>query len=222
MKKTFSFLFGLIIFVELPMFCWGFNDYEGYTSNAARLIYLLIMIFLTIWVAFFVPDGGRSAGKGKKNMEAHKFSVIFLQIVSLAIVAIAPYSDGHGYLIFPDLAVLRFVGNLFVLIGFVTMNLAVIALGRQFSIDVTIQENHKLITTGPYSLVRHPRYTGIIVFFLGVALTFTSWIALILVVATFAALIWRIRDEEKLMYEEFGKDWESYKTKTYFLIPFIY
>lgn len=83
-------------------------------------------------------------------------------------------------------------------------------LGKQFSLQVTIQENHKLITEGPYRCIRNPRYLGIVLFNLG--------LALILVVV----LLWRIRDEEALMHQTFGVVWEAYTTRSWHLIPYVY
>jgi protein-S-isoprenylcysteine O-methyltransferase Ste14 len=102
------------------------------------------------------------------------------------------------------------------------MNAAVVTLGRQFSIDVTIQKNHKLITGGIYRFIRHPRYLGIMMFMSGISLVFRSWISVFLSVLTAAILIWRINDEERLMHREFGGVWENYRSKSRRLIPFIY
>jgi protein-S-isoprenylcysteine O-methyltransferase Ste14 len=78
------------------------------------------------------------------------------------------------------------------------------------------------VTDGPYRYLRHPRYFGIIVFAKGIALVFRSEVGLILVVALFLVLLWRIRDEETLMREEFGPEWEAYAQKSWGLIPFVY
>jgi protein-S-isoprenylcysteine O-methyltransferase Ste14 len=114
------------------------------------------------------------------------------------------------------------VGLILSLSGFLLMNWSVIILGKQFSVDVTIQDNHKLITNGSYKYIRHPRYSGIIVFFTGISLIFLSWISLIIVLLLILVLLWRIGDEEKLMQLEFNKDWEAYKKRTFSLIPYIY
>ncbi len=102
------------------------------------------------------------------------------------------------------------------------MNWAEDALGKQFSVQVTIQEGHQLVTGGPFRFLRHPRYLSIITFNVGIALVFRSGLALVLVAALILVLLWRIHDEEALMHEEFGKDWEAYSARSWRLIPYVF
>jgi protein-S-isoprenylcysteine O-methyltransferase Ste14 len=113
-----------------------------------------------------------------------------------------------------------------------------------FRWEVSIQERHKLITSGPYSVVRHPSYTGvllygigndIIVFAKGTVLrecsvpsygSWVQWIIWILVafrtVMPFV-LFWRTQSEDTLLKKEFGKEWEGWAARTrYRVIPFIF
>ena len=52
---------------------------------------------------------------------------------------------------------------------------AIITLGRFFTVDVTIEKDHELIQRGPFRVVRHPSYTGVLLAFVGVALSFRNW-----------------------------------------------
>ena len=96
------------------------------------------------------------------------------------------------------------------------------ALAKQFSIEVTLQIDHKLIQSGPYKVIRHPRYLGILVFFTGISLTFRSLLGIMLVMVLAAVLVWRVFAEEKMMHQEFGKEWEAYRAKTWRLIPYLF
>jgi protein-S-isoprenylcysteine O-methyltransferase Ste14 len=102
------------------------------------------------------------------------------------------------------------------------MHWAVACLDKQFSVQVTIQEDHRLVTDGPYRYLRHPRYAGVIMVFLGISLVFRSWLALPLVGTLALVLIWRIQDEEALLRREIGSDWEAYSKTTWRLIPFVF
>ena len=95
-------------------------------------------------------------------------------------------------------------------------------LAKQFSIEVTLQNDHQLIQSGPYKFIRHPRYLGILTFFVGISLTFRSLLGVFIVIALVGVLIWRIFAEEKLMRQAFGKEWEEYQSKTWRLIPFVF
>jgi protein-S-isoprenylcysteine O-methyltransferase Ste14 len=97
-----------------------------------------------------------------------------------------------------------------------------LALGRQYSADVTIQKEHHLITSGVYRLIRHPRYLGVIALSTGVSCVFRSWIGLLTSLFFVAVLIFRIKDEEATMHKEFGVQWEAYVKRSWRLIPYIY
>jgi protein-S-isoprenylcysteine O-methyltransferase Ste14 len=65
-------------------------------------------------------------------------------------------------------------------------------------------------------------YLGLIVCPAGVGLAFGSWIGIALPLLLTALFVWRIADEEKLMYREFGERWEAYCRRTWRLVPFVY
>jgi len=102
------------------------------------------------------------------------------------------------------------------------MNWAEASLGKQFSVQVTLQDGHRLVTDGLYRYLRHRRYLGIIGFNVGIALVFHSWLALVFVAGLVLVLLWRIHDEELLMRQAFGVEWETYTRRSWRLIPFVY
>jgi protein-S-isoprenylcysteine O-methyltransferase Ste14 len=221
-RKLLSFSMGSAVFSGLPFVGWGLGDPQGFLQNSARAGYVLMMLVLMILVVLFVPEEGRGSGVGKKLVNRQKWAVTLLQILSLAIVIYGPYCDRRELAVMGDGMAVRWVGLGTVFFGFALMNWAVITLKNQFSVDVTIQENHQLITTGPYSYIRHPRYLGLILFLSGTSLVFRSWMALIFAVASVLVLIWRIRDEENLMRQEFTDTWEEYTKRSWRLIPYVY
>ena len=78
------------------------------------------------------------------------------------------------------------------------------------------------MTTGLYRYVRHPRYLGAVLTGFGLALTFRSWIGLLVATAFIGVIALRIRDEEAFMQQEFGPEWEAYCQHSWRLIPFLY
>ncbi len=93
-------------------------------------------------------------------------------------------------------------------------------LGRNWSPAPALKENHELVTTGPYALLRHPIYTGVILAVLGSALVSPPWfITLIIVIAIFA---WRTQVEERIMMKEFPKDYAEYRKHTWRLVPYVW
>jgi protein-S-isoprenylcysteine O-methyltransferase Ste14 len=222
LRKITSFLVGVIIFSFLPLIGWGLNDISGFIQNPFRLAYIIMMAILSVFVVIFVPNEGRSRGEGKKLVKRQKISLLFLQIIPPFIVLLSPFFERRGIGLFKENDIIRLSALVISFLGFILMNWSVMVLGRQFSVDVTIQDDHKLVTNGPYKYIRHPRYLGIIVFFTGVSLVFLSQFSMILTLVLLLVLLWRIKDEEDLMRREFKKNWEEYKKRTYSLIPFVF
>jgi len=94
-------------------------------------------------------------------------------------------------------------------------------LGANWSRSVTIKQNHELITTGPYAVVRHPIYTGILVGFLGSVIALSQVRGLIAFALVFVALWVKLRMEEQWMRSQFGQTYVSYAQHTAALVPWL-
>jgi protein-S-isoprenylcysteine O-methyltransferase Ste14 len=97
---------------------------------------------------------------------------------------------------------------------------AVRTLGKQWSLAARVLEGHSLITTGPYSVVRNPIYTGMFGMLLATGLAISHWIGLLLAVIVFAiGTVVRVRSEEKLLREAFGAEFEVYARRVPAVVP---
>lgn len=92
-------------------------------------------------------------------------------------------------------------------------------LGKYWSGEVTIREDHKLIRSGPYTYIRHPIYTGMILALGGTALAVGKYRALLGFAVFAVGLVLKARREESMLAEEFGPAFEEHKQKTGFLLP---
>jgi protein-S-isoprenylcysteine O-methyltransferase Ste14 len=95
-------------------------------------------------------------------------------------------------------------------------------LGRNWSRSVTIKQGHELITTGPYAVVRHPIYTGILTGFLGMAIAISQVRGFIVFVLIFLAFWIKFRMEEKWMRSQFGEAYATYAHQTAALVPYLF
>ena len=116
-------------------------------------------------------------------------------------------------------------------------------LGQYFTYELAILKEHKLVTTGPYDWVRHPSYSAIILFMIGIAFTHLGggswWVECGLegtalgrimlaawTVTTFGGValsVSRVKKEDKILRDEFKGEWEAWRERTpYALIPFCY
>jgi len=95
-------------------------------------------------------------------------------------------------------------------------------LGRYWSGIITLKEGHKLITTGPYRIVRHPIYTGWLAAALGTALTAGTSVGFLCVALLTISFVIKLRREEKLLTSEFGDEYRRFKQAVpKALIPFV-
>jgi len=96
-----------------------------------------------------------------------------------------------------------------------------VVLGGNWSASVTLKEGHEIIRSGPYRLIRHPIYTGLIVALAGSALACGEWRGPIAFVIAVGALWRKLRVEERWLTAEFGARYSDYRRQTRALIPFI-
>jgi protein-S-isoprenylcysteine O-methyltransferase Ste14 len=94
-------------------------------------------------------------------------------------------------------------------------------LGRNWSRSVTIKQDHELIVSGPYALVRHPIYTGLMAGLMGTAVAVDA-VRGVLALALFAIPFWiKLRLEEEWMREQFGAAYEAYSRRVAALVPYV-
>jgi protein-S-isoprenylcysteine O-methyltransferase Ste14 len=95
-------------------------------------------------------------------------------------------------------------------------------LGQNWSAAVTIKEEHRLVRSGPYALVRHPIYAGILVAMLGTALAVGEVRGLVAVVLALIAWVRKSRIEEEWLLRHFGEEYARYRHQVKALIPLVY
>ena len=95
-------------------------------------------------------------------------------------------------------------------------------LATNWSRSVTIKEGHELIQTGPYALIRHPIYTGILAGFLGTAIALSQVRGFLGFVLIFLVLWAKLRMEEQWMRSQFGETYATYVQHTAALVPYLF
>jgi protein-S-isoprenylcysteine O-methyltransferase Ste14 len=95
-------------------------------------------------------------------------------------------------------------------------------LGRNWSSEVTIKQGHELITSGPYAVVRHPIYTGILAGFLGTAIALSQVRGFVGLALVFLGFWLKLRMEEQWMRSQFGETYVGYAHQTAALVPYLF
>ncbi len=94
-----------------------------------------------------------------------------------------------------------------------------VALGKQWSPQLQLRKQHQLVTTGPYRRIRHPLYTAMLGYGLGLALVTANWVFVALVVVMVAWLPPRVSREEQMMIGQFGDEYRAYMQRTGRFLP---
>jgi protein-S-isoprenylcysteine O-methyltransferase Ste14 len=108
--------------------------------------------------------------------------------------------------------------------GSVWLTMAAIrTLGKQWNLRAAIVEDHRLVTGGPYRIVRHPIYLGMLGMLVATGLSFSRWPALIAGLAfAIAGTTIRVRNEESLLRDAFGREFEEYRRTVPAFLPGLY
>jgi protein-S-isoprenylcysteine O-methyltransferase Ste14 len=163
----------------------------------------------------------RSKSTDRQNEDKNSISIIWVTIIVASSLAVLISIKTH-LPIYSNSSV-QYVGVVIIFIGIIIRLFAVFTLGRFFTVDVTIRQDHKIKKDGLYKYLRHPSYLASLVSFIGMGLTFNNWLSfLLLVVAILIAFLYRIKIEERVLIQHFGSEYIEYKKATNALIPFIY
>jgi protein-S-isoprenylcysteine O-methyltransferase Ste14 len=193
---------------------------EVLTSDLAAAIFLLVyflMLLTEIIGGVVIPKKRRHGTEIKKK---EKGSGRLLS-VSVVVSFIAAYSLAlSGIALLPSWVF--YLGIVIIIIGILLRQWSIAVLGRFFSGEVGIQEGQKVVDRGPYRLVRHPSYTGVLLILVGVGLAFQSWAAVLVTLLMFSlAYGYRMHAEEKVLTLELGEEYVEYSKRTKKLIPYI-
>ena len=121
-----------------------------------------------------------------------------------------------------SLSTLNIAGLFLFVIGFSIELVGQITLRRFYSSTLVIKDDHQLITNGIYRFIRHPMYLGVIMAAVGLAAFSLSLGGIVIMLALIPVFLIRIKIEERMLIDEFGEAYRTYRKKARKLLPFIY
>ncbi len=189
-------------------------------------IHIFILTALTVlWIAFeialIVRDKFR--GKGKTTRDRGTIYINFVTIT--AGMTIAGFLGHLSQFYFPggQSAAVFYIGVAVMLLGLALRVWSIITLGASFRTTVEIDRDQQVMNRGPYRLIRHPSYSGLLLICCGYGIAIQNWLSLLIVIVLpLAALLYRIRIEEAVLVSSLGPDYVTYKNRTKKLIPWIW
>jgi len=190
-------------------------------SSMLGLVYFASELLLTITRR----SRSKTGTKQDKSTLGMIWVVIALSIVAGGFVAQSRFLRDHGLWMFelPHGRAVNVVAVVLFAAGLILRWWSIVTLGRFFTVDVTIEKDHELVERGPFRWVRHPSYTGVLLAFLGWALTLRNWAAIaVVLVPIFVALVRRMNVEEEALSKALGVRYREYIRRTKRLMPGIY
>jgi protein-S-isoprenylcysteine O-methyltransferase Ste14 len=174
------------------------------------------------WLAYWIIAARNVKPTRRREAYASRLGHTALTVLAAALLAFSgqPFEWLDASFL-PETTVAYWLGLLMVAVGLAFAVWARVHLGRNWSGRVTVKEDHELIRSGPYGLVRHPIYTGMLFAILGTAIAFGEWRGLIAFGLLSLSLVLKLRMEERFMRETFGERYVRYATATPALIPFV-
>lgn len=163
-----------------------------------------------------LPDQKAIEHEGKALFAFRLVSWFVMMGILVSYALNLPWLDAF-HIVFPDW--LRWAGFALGLISILFWTWTQMALGEEWSAQLQLREGHYLVTSGPYTHIRHPMYTGIAGFGLGVALVAANWIFVALASLVIIGLALRIPKEEKMLIDEFGEEYRAYMRRTGSWLP---
>ncbi|MFX1388757.1 MAG: methyltransferase family protein [Promethearchaeota archaeon] len=216
-KKILLFVFVYLIYQNIFYIIFIPEIY----SNSIYVLYLITAYMFTLGDTII-----RSIPEEKSTSKI--FDILILTMLLLAPFFLIAAFFENSLLIsqvipFWDNIIISYVGFIFFITGSLTIFVARIQLGRLGTAELKTEEDHQLFTEGVYKYIRNPMYSGGLIATIGFCLVFRCIITLIIMfLYTFLIYRMRIKEEERILLEKFGKEFEAYKRRTKKLIPYLY
>ena len=177
-------------------------------------IFVVLSIFF--WLLVFIYWIVKSRDKGILNEIAGLAKLFFSGLV-LHIPEFIPFK----YFSYKQFFLTQIAGLLIISFGVFICIWARECLSQNWSGKVIIQREHALIKNGPYKIIRHPIYSGVLIMMFGSSIIIGNILGFIWVLFCFIGLYRKSKQEEDLLEKEFGKDYNEYKMDTKMIIPKI-
>jgi protein-S-isoprenylcysteine O-methyltransferase Ste14 len=207
--------FGIVLFIP----AWTLNYWQAW---------IFIVVFMTsanaigVYLSIKNPqllERRKKVGPAAEQSTAQKIIMSLTLIGVIALLVFSAFDHRFAWSLVPPY--ISLVGDVLVALGFL-IDFFVLKENSYGASTIQTVEDQKVISTGPYALVRHPMYAGALVMVMGAPLALGSWWGLAVLALITPVLIWRILDEEKLLMNDLPRYIEYIQKVRYRLVPYLW
>ena len=195
---------------------------QSMPAEVSHLLAYLWAAFGVYWIGTAVLKRGASKAESQQPRESRFYRPLRLLILAVTFSLLFWQRTAAGFLgarFIPSSAAVSSVGFAAALIGLAVALWARVRLGQYWSDKVMLQDDHRLIRSGPYAYMRHPIYTGVLLGVAGTALVLGEVRGIVAFVMLLVNYSIKAKREEKILGYEFGEEFESHRKQTGFLLP---
>jgi protein-S-isoprenylcysteine O-methyltransferase len=190
------------------------------------MLQFLVTISFILWgVSEFLLIARKRVPQNKNIKDRNSLFQIIILIITLSIgIGFGNSGNAPQVLKFPfDLSIWQTIGLILLFTGLIIRWMSINTLKKYFTANLTIQEDHQLITSGIYKRIRHPSYLGGLLCFAGFGIALDNYVSLFFIFfVNLIVILIRIDYEEKILMNEFGPAFEEYKKRTKKLLPLLF
>lgn len=188
---------------------------------AARVVFDIALLVFIVGELVIRVRTARNRAKGTTEWSS---LVVVIVGFGLGIVGSILIATHQTWAAIPFGRLALFIAGIAVMVlGLVLRAWSVIVLGRNFTVYVQVRAEQPVVDSGPYRLLRHPSYTGLLLVCFGIGLALGNWLALVVVVAVpTVAILTRIRVEERALLAGIGEPYRRFMATRKRLIPWVW
>jgi protein-S-isoprenylcysteine O-methyltransferase Ste14 len=220
-KKALSGVFGFVLTIAFSVLfpAWTFDYWEAWVLISVFFVSLLGITLYLMENDQRLLERRLNAGPSAETQKSQKIGQLLGAIAFVATFVVAGLDHRFGWSSVPAPVVIS--GDVLVVVGMVIVFL-VFRENTFTSATVEIAAEQHVVSSGPYSTVRHPMYIGVLIMMLGIPLALGSWWGTVTIVAMTWLIVRRVRDEEELMTRGLAGYREYRHQVRYRLLPFVW
>lgn len=215
-----TFFFGVIVLGLLILLPAGTLNY--WQAWAFIVVFMVSVSVIGLYLSLKDPallERRKRIGPAAEQSPVQKIIISVAILADLGLLIFCGLDHRFGWSRVP--AYISLVGDALVALG-LFIDLRVFRENSYGASNIQVEATQKVISTGPYALLRHPMYTGVLIMVLGVPLALGSWWGLLIIAVVLPGLMWRILDEEKLLEKDLSGYREYEQKVRYRLVPYVW